>query len=198
MLGAMGPERRERYGLSSNEDLFDPLTNLRVAYRLSNGGKNFSPWTTYTTGKYQQFLGSSGANVRVSERTGQPTLAGSPAQLGAAPQQEFGQFAPDAPIGIEAASAPGIGAAAPVAVEDDDDEPFLPPMTRQVWDNIFAPVEPAPSYGPESRGPAMRQEDITAVGGKRGEIARLARSFVGTPYVWGGTSPDGFDCSGFV
>jgi len=32
MLGAMGPERRARYGLSSNEDLFDPLTNLRVAY----------------------------------------------------------------------------------------------------------------------------------------------------------------------
>jgi cell wall-associated NlpC family hydrolase len=32
----------------------------------------------------------------------------------------------------------------------------------------------------------------------RGDIVEEARSFVGTPYVWGGTSPRGFDCSGFV
>lgn len=63
MLGAMGPARRAEYGLSSNDDLFDPLTNLKVAYKLSNGGTNFSPWSTYNDGAYEQFLGQSGAQV---------------------------------------------------------------------------------------------------------------------------------------
>lgn len=29
-------------------------------------------------------------------------------------------------------------------------------------------------------------------------LVGYAKKFLGTPYVWGGTSPNGFDCSGFV
>lgn len=29
-------------------------------------------------------------------------------------------------------------------------------------------------------------------------MTRKAMSFIGTPYVWGGATPHGFDCSGFV
>lgn len=66
MIGGMGPERRRQFGLSSNEDLYDPATNLRVAYALSNGGRDFSPWSTYNSGAYQQYAGQSGAKVTSS------------------------------------------------------------------------------------------------------------------------------------
>jgi hypothetical protein len=66
MLGAMGPERRRQYGLSSNDSLYDALTNAKVAYKMSNGGRNWAPWSTYKSGAYQRYYGGSGATVSSS------------------------------------------------------------------------------------------------------------------------------------
>jgi len=46
MSGSLGESRRKKYGLSSNEDLFNPVINASIAYKMSNGGKNWSAWTT--------------------------------------------------------------------------------------------------------------------------------------------------------
>ena len=43
-----------------------------------------------------------------------------------------------------------------------------------------------------------RADLIHMRGGSSEEIIRTARSFTGIPYMWGGTTPKGFDCSGFV
>src|SRR5262245_39639114 len=48
MIGDLGPDRRHQYHLKSNDELFDPATNARVANSLSNDGSNFGPWSTYT------------------------------------------------------------------------------------------------------------------------------------------------------
>lgn len=52
MIGNIGVSRLKQYGLTSYDQLFDPLTNLRAAYRISKGGTNFNAWTTYTKGSY--------------------------------------------------------------------------------------------------------------------------------------------------
>jgi len=46
MTGSMGPDRRKKYGLKSNEDLYNPLISAQIAYQMSNGGKNWSAWST--------------------------------------------------------------------------------------------------------------------------------------------------------
>lgn len=37
-------------------NLFDPLTNLEEAFKVSSGGTNFNPWSTYTSGAYRSYL----------------------------------------------------------------------------------------------------------------------------------------------
>jgi hypothetical protein len=44
MIGSLGPARLKEFNLNNNEDLFDPLTNARIAYIISEGGNNWSPW----------------------------------------------------------------------------------------------------------------------------------------------------------
>lgn len=56
MLGPLGPQRRKAFGLTNNEQLYDPLTNAKAMAKISNGGKNWVPWTTYTSGKYKLYM----------------------------------------------------------------------------------------------------------------------------------------------
>jgi hypothetical protein len=51
MLGGMGPERRRQFGLSRNEELFDPVTNAKAALQILRGRGGLKNWTTYTHGK---------------------------------------------------------------------------------------------------------------------------------------------------
>ena len=44
MIGSLGPARLKQFGLKDNKDLFDPYVNAKIAYEMSDGGKNWSAW----------------------------------------------------------------------------------------------------------------------------------------------------------
>jgi hypothetical protein len=44
MIGGLGVTRRDKYELNSNKELFDPVVNAQIAYRMTNEGSNWSSW----------------------------------------------------------------------------------------------------------------------------------------------------------
>lgn len=47
MLGDLGADRREKFNLQSNKELFDPVTNAKIAYHMTGGGQDWSSWKVY-------------------------------------------------------------------------------------------------------------------------------------------------------
>lgn len=62
MLGDLGPSRRKRFGIASNDALFDPATNARAAHIIWKDS-GWNAWTTYTSGKYKKQLGKTAGDV---------------------------------------------------------------------------------------------------------------------------------------
>ena len=48
----LGQERREKYGIGRNEELFDPLTNMKIAKKIRDE-QGLNAWTVYKNGTYK-------------------------------------------------------------------------------------------------------------------------------------------------
>lgn len=48
MIDQLGPDRREKFDLDSNSELFNPVKNAEIAYYMSQGGDDWSSWKGIT------------------------------------------------------------------------------------------------------------------------------------------------------
>ena len=48
MIDNLGPDRRTKFDLESNSELFNPVKNAEIAYYMTNGGEDWSSWKGIT------------------------------------------------------------------------------------------------------------------------------------------------------
>lgn len=205
MLGAMGPDRRQRFGLSSNEDLYDPATNARVAFAISRGGTDWSPWTTFTGGAYkswyEKFPGqakSAAPMNAVTQRAEQAWATGpagivagpNPAQLLQSRQQMALSFLNQAATSIN-------------GQPQDSNRllqlAFAKQQLSQANAQYAAAEAQARQYGGTTQADGAGQVFQTG-NAVKDRIISTAMAQLGKPYVWGAETPaeGGFDCSGLI
>lgn len=44
MIGDLGAARRDKFGIETNRELFDPVTNAQIAFHMTKGGKDWGSW----------------------------------------------------------------------------------------------------------------------------------------------------------
>ena len=57
MLGKLGIDRKEKFELKSNILLFDPVINAEITYYMTQGGNDWSSWSSNNTGDMKEWLG---------------------------------------------------------------------------------------------------------------------------------------------
>jgi len=82
MYGGLGPARMKQFGLKSEQELFDPATNVRAAKNIL-GSQGLGAWSVYKSGKYKEFLPQAQQAV---QQLGQPQAAQKPEQVAAGPK----------------------------------------------------------------------------------------------------------------
>ena len=56
MIGQLGPDRREKLDLDLNTDLFSPVKNAEAVFYMTQGGNDWSSWSSMKNGAVNKWL----------------------------------------------------------------------------------------------------------------------------------------------
>jgi len=56
MISILGEKRRNKFDLDHNGDLFNPVINAQITYFMTEGGTNWSAWSSYNSGAISKWL----------------------------------------------------------------------------------------------------------------------------------------------
>lgn len=56
MIGNLGPDRREKFNLDVNAELFNPVKNAEIVFYMTEGGKDWGSWKDAKPYQYRKWL----------------------------------------------------------------------------------------------------------------------------------------------
>lgn len=56
MIGDLGPDRKDKFNLDLNAELFSPVKNAQIVFHMTKGGKDWSSWSSYKKGATSKWL----------------------------------------------------------------------------------------------------------------------------------------------
>ena len=176
------------------ENLKTTLEKDKVSLEKMNTELNVKKETLTTTiqtkqAEEQQVLAAAQAVAKKRQAEGKAEKTDNPEKEETTPVQPDGSVQEQVPVETETPSEPQTPAQPETPSEPQTPaEPETPsePQTPAEPETPSEPQTPAEPETPEENQSAAQQ------------IVSAAYSFLGIPYVWGGTTTAGFDCSGMV